>query len=47
MTSTSGPGLCLMAEYIGLAYQSEVPVVIWDVQRRWPEHGLTNTDFTR
>jgi 2-oxoglutarate ferredoxin oxidoreductase subunit alpha len=40
MTSTSGPGLCLMAEYIGLAYQSEVPVVIWDVQRVGPSTGL-------
>ncbi len=40
MTSTSGPGLCLMAEYIGLAYQSEVPVVIWDVQRVGPSTGM-------
>lgn len=40
MTSTSGPGLCLMSEYIGLAYQSEVPVVIWDVQRVGPSTGL-------
>jgi len=36
MTSTSGPGLSLMAEYIGLAYYAEVPVVIWDVQRSDP-----------
>ena len=40
MTSTSGPGLCLMTEYIGLAYQSEVPIVVWDVQRVGPSTGL-------
>jgi len=40
MTSTSGPGLSLMAEYVGLAYFSEVPVVIWDVQRVGPSTGL-------
>jgi 2-oxoglutarate ferredoxin oxidoreductase subunit alpha len=40
MTSTSGPGLSLMTEYAGLAYFSEVPVVIWDVQRVGPSTGL-------
>ncbi len=40
MTSTSGPGLSLMAEYSGLAYYAEVPVVIWDVQRIGPSTGL-------
>jgi 2-oxoglutarate ferredoxin oxidoreductase subunit alpha len=40
MTSTSGPGISLMAEYAGLAYHSEVPVVIWDVQRIGPSTGL-------
>ena len=40
MTSTSGPGLSLMAEYIGLAYFSEIPVVIWDVQRMGPSTGM-------
>lgn len=40
MTSTSGPGLSLMTEYLGLAYYSEVPVVIWDVQRVGPSTGL-------
>ncbi|MFM8320470.1 MAG: 2-oxoacid:acceptor oxidoreductase family protein, partial [Chloroflexota bacterium] len=40
MTSTSGPGLSLMAEYTGLAYFAEVPVVIWDVQRVGPSTGL-------
>jgi 2-oxoglutarate/2-oxoacid ferredoxin oxidoreductase subunit alpha len=40
MTSTSGPGLSLMSEYLGLAYFSEVPVVVWDVQRVGPSTGL-------
>ncbi len=40
MTSTSGPGLSLMAEYLGLAYYVEVPVVVWDVQRVGPSTGL-------
>jgi 2-oxoglutarate ferredoxin oxidoreductase subunit alpha len=40
MTSTSGPGLSLMSEYTGLAYQAEVPLVIWDVQRVGPSTGL-------
>lgn len=40
MTSTSGPGLSLMTEFSGLAYYSEVPVVIWDVQRIGPSTGL-------
>jgi 2-oxoglutarate/2-oxoacid ferredoxin oxidoreductase subunit alpha len=40
MTSTSGPGLSLMAEYLGLAYFAEVPVVVWDVQRVGPSTGM-------
>ncbi|MEI8131731.1 MAG: 2-oxoacid:acceptor oxidoreductase subunit alpha [Leptolinea sp.] len=40
MTSTSGPGLSLMSEYLGLAYFSEIPIVIWDVQRVGPSTGL-------
>jgi len=40
MTSTSGPGLCLMAEFLGLAYFAEVPLVVWDVQRVGPSTGL-------
>ncbi len=40
MTSTSGPGLSLMTEYIGLAYYTEVPLVIWDVQRVGPSTGM-------
>lgn len=40
MTSTSGPGVSLMAEYLGLAYFAEVPLVLWDVQRVGPSTGL-------
>ena len=40
MTSTSGPGISLMSEYVGLAYFAEVPIVIWDVQRVGPSTGL-------
>jgi len=40
MTSTSGPGLSLMTEFAGLAYYSEVPIVVWDVQRIGPSTGL-------
>jgi 2-oxoglutarate ferredoxin oxidoreductase subunit alpha len=40
MTSTSGPGVSLMAEFSGLAYFAEIPVVIWDVQRMGPSTGL-------
>ena len=40
MTSTSGPGISLMAEYAGLAYFAEVPIVVWDVQRIGPSTGL-------
>jgi len=40
MTSTSGPGLSLMTEFVGLAYYAEIPVVIWDVQRVGPSTGL-------
>ena len=40
MTSTSGPGLSLMAEYAGLAYFTEMPIVVWDVQRVGPSTGL-------
>lgn len=40
MTSTSGPGISLMAEFTGLAYYAEVPVVIFDVQRIGPSTGL-------
>jgi 2-oxoglutarate ferredoxin oxidoreductase subunit alpha len=40
VTATSGPGLCLMSEYIGLAYFAEVPVVVWNVQRVGPSTGM-------
>ena len=40
MTSTSGPGISLMAEFIGLAYYVEVPAVVWDIQRVGPSTGL-------
>jgi len=40
MTSTSGPGISLMSEFVGLSYFAEVPAVIWDVQRVGPSTGL-------
>jgi 2-oxoglutarate ferredoxin oxidoreductase subunit alpha len=40
MTSTSGPGISLMAEFSGLAYYAEAPAVIFDVQRVGPSTGL-------
>ncbi len=40
MTSTSGPGISLMTEFIGLAYAAEVPVVIWNVARVGPSTRL-------
>lgn len=40
MTSTAGPGISLMAEFIGLGYYAEVPAVIFDVQRVGPSTGL-------
>ncbi len=40
LTATSGPGISLMTENIGLAYFTETPVVIWDVQRVGPSTGL-------
>ncbi len=40
MTSTSGPGISLMSEFVGLAYYTEVPTVIFDVQRTGPSTGL-------
>jgi len=40
MTSTSGPGISLMAEYAGYGYFAEIPGVIFDVQRAGPSTGL-------
>ncbi len=39
-TPTSGPGISLMAEFIGFAYYAEVPAVIFDVQRTGPSTGM-------
>ena len=39
-TSTSGPGLSLMNEQIGLGYYAEIPAVIFDVQRAGPSTGM-------
>ena len=39
-TSTSGPGLSLMQELLGLAYYTEVPAVLVDVQRAGPSTGM-------
>lgn len=40
MTSTSGAGISLMGEFVGLAYFSEMPIVIWNIQRMGPSTGL-------
>ncbi len=40
LTATSGPGISLMAEFVGLAYFAEIPVIIIDVQRMGPSTGL-------
>jgi 2-oxoglutarate ferredoxin oxidoreductase subunit alpha len=40
MTSTSGPGLSLMAEFAGYGYYTEIPGVIFDIQRVGPSTGL-------
>jgi 2-oxoglutarate ferredoxin oxidoreductase subunit alpha len=40
MTSTSGPGLSLMSEYIGYGYFAEIPAVVWDIMRMGPSTGL-------
>lgn len=40
MTATSGPGISLMSEFVGLGYYAEIPVVIWDIQRVGPSTGL-------
>ena len=39
-TATSGPGISLMTEFIGLAYSAEIPVVLFDVQRGGPSTGM-------
>jgi len=40
MTSTSGPGISLMGEFVGLGYYAELPGVIFDVQRVGPSTGM-------
>ncbi len=39
-TATSGPGISLMQEFIGLAYFAEIPAVLFDVQRGGPSTGM-------
>jgi 2-oxoglutarate ferredoxin oxidoreductase subunit alpha len=39
-TATSGPGISLMTEFIGLSYFAEIPIVIIDVQRGGPSTGM-------
>jgi len=39
-TATSGPGISLMGEFIGLAYYTEIPSVFFDIQRTGPSTGM-------
>jgi 2-oxoglutarate ferredoxin oxidoreductase subunit alpha len=39
-TATSGPGISLMQEFIGLSYFAEIPAVIFDIQRAGPSTGM-------
>jgi len=39
-TSTAGPGISLMGEFIGLAYYTEIPGVFFDIQRTGPSTGM-------
>jgi 2-oxoglutarate ferredoxin oxidoreductase subunit alpha len=39
-TPTSGPGISLMAEFIGFAYYTENPIVLFDIQRTGPSTGM-------
>ena len=39
-TPTSGPGISLMNEFIGLAYYAEIPAVLFDIQRTGPSTGM-------
>ncbi len=40
LTATSGPGISLMSEFVGLGYYAEIPTVIWNIQRVGPSTGL-------
>ncbi|HXS28885.1 MAG TPA: 2-oxoacid:acceptor oxidoreductase subunit alpha [Steroidobacteraceae bacterium] len=39
-TATSGPGISLMSEFLGLAYYAEIPAVLFDIQRVGPSTGM-------
>ncbi|HEV8448327.1 MAG TPA: 2-oxoacid:acceptor oxidoreductase subunit alpha [Gemmatimonadaceae bacterium] len=39
-TSTAGPGISLMSEFVGLAYYTEIPGVFFDIQRTGPSTGM-------
>jgi 2-oxoglutarate ferredoxin oxidoreductase subunit alpha len=39
-TSTSGPGISLMSEFLGLAYVAEIPIVLYNIQRGGPSTGM-------
>ena len=39
-TATSGPGISLMQEFLGMAYFAEIPAVVFDVQRAGPSTGM-------
>jgi len=40
MTTTSGPGISLMQEFLGFGYYAEIPAVIWNIQRVGPSTGM-------
>lgn len=40
VTTTSGPGMCLKSEFVGLAIKTELPLIICDIQRGGPSTGL-------
>jgi len=40
LTATSGPGISLMSEFVGLAYFAEIPCVFWDITRMGPSTGM-------
>ena len=39
-TATSGPGVSLMSEFLGLAYFAEIPLVLFNIQRGGPSNGM-------
>ena len=46
-TATSGPGVSLMNEFLGLAYFAEIPAVLIDVQRTGPSTGCPRVHSNR